>query len=150
MPDERDYMNQLLRQRSTPAVDPNADNATINRLIRETAGLPPPGDHPSQQVAQQRQARQPVADPRSATRRLLAQAAKPVVDSEPVAGVDSLTAYDEWLWSRPVVDLLDADGRLPGEPHFDPTTTSLIQGADWDVEQAHAARRRRWQALGRM
>jgi hypothetical protein len=148
MPDdrERDYMNTLFRtQRSTPSFDASANARDVNAAIRAAAGYPTPEPAPQQQ--RQQHARQSTTDPRSAFRRLLAAAARHVIDSEPIAGIADAKSYDEWLWTRPVVDLLDADGRLPGEQHYDPISTSLIQGADWPGEQAMAARKARWQQL---
>jgi hypothetical protein len=132
-----EHINNQLREVRARTFRPD-DHAGINAALREAAGYGP-SPEPQPQGRQQ----QPTTDPRTASRRLLAEAAAGVRDSEPVTG--PARAWDEWVWSRPVISLLDQDGRLPGERGYDAGTTGLAIGQPWDVEQAIDSRRQRWQ-----
>jgi hypothetical protein len=133
------HINEQLRAVRARSFSPD-DADGINRALREAAGFGP-APEPQQPTQQQ----QPGADPRTARGRLLAEAAAGVRDSEPVPGLDPEAKWNEWIWSRPVVTLLDQQGRLPGERGFDAGSTGLAIGQAWDVEQAIDSRRRRWQ-----
>jgi hypothetical protein len=133
------HINDQLRAVKARSFHPD-DADGINRALREAAGLGP-APEPQQPGRQQ----QPGADPRTASRHLLAEAASGVRDAEPIPGVDAEAKWDEWIWSRPVVTLLDQQGRLPGERGFDAATTGMALQQAWDVEQAIDTRRHRWQ-----
>jgi hypothetical protein len=143
-----DAMNRYIREsRSTPWFGPDATSADINAAIREAAGYPaaPPGP-----AARQHSSGTAAPDPRTASRQLLAEAAAEVRDSEPIAGVDTEQAWDGWVYSRPVLPLLDADGRLPGERNYDPAASATVVGSGFDMDSAIDARRHRWKQLGRI
>jgi hypothetical protein len=115
------------------------DSDGINQALREAAGFGP-APEPQQQDQQQTG-----ADRRTVRKHLLAEAASGVRDSEPIPGIDAEGKWNEWIWSRPVVSLLDQQGRLPGERGFDAGTTAMAIGQPWDVEAAIDARKQRWQ-----
>jgi hypothetical protein len=138
------HINTQLRAVRARTFSPD-DADGINAAIREAAGYGPPvvNDDDDQDQA-------PTADPRTASGRLLADATEAVRNGEPVPGVDAEAVWAEWAWSRPVVTLLDQDGRLPGERGYRAATTGTAVGSGWDVQAAIDARRDRWHATGRM
>jgi len=139
-----DEMNRFLREaRSGPSFDLDAASGDVNAAIPEAAGYPTPAP------TQQQHPSEPPRDPRTATRRLLAEAAQVIRDAEPIPGLHSERKWTEWVWSRGTVTLLDQEGRLPGERGYKASTTAEALGADWDVEQAISARKDRWHNLGR-
>jgi hypothetical protein len=107
-----------------------SDGAAINRALREAAGIDAP-----EPTAQSRQPAEPAR---------LRQADYDVRHSEPPAGAAKLREWDRWVWSKPVVGLLDQDGRLPGETGYDREATGRGDPDNFDVTDAVLARKARW------
>jgi hypothetical protein len=144
MPDRiSEHINAQLREVRARSFSAD-DHAGINAALREAAGR-----DPSPEPQQPGRSQQPTTDPRTASRRLLSEAASGIRDSEPVPGLGPARAWDEWVWSRPVVTLLDQQGRLPGERGYDAGTTGLALEQTWDVDAAIDARKQRWQTTWR-
>jgi hypothetical protein len=147
MPDRiSDHINRQLREVRARTFSPD-DHDGINAAIREAAGYPAAPPEPG---VRQRSSGTSAPDPRTASRRLLAEATAEIRDSEPIAGVDTKQAWDGWIYGLPVLRLLDANGRLPGERGYDAAASATVVGSGFDMDSAIDARRRRWKQLGRI
>jgi hypothetical protein len=125
-----DPMNDLIRNsRSYPTFDASTVSSdTINRALREAAGIDQPPPQPAQPTPQLP---------------ALGGSDYHLADDEPLPAAEP-KEWERWIYRRRVISLLDQQGRLPGEAGYDRATTGPGNPDSFNMTAAVAARRNRW------